>query len=251
MFKDEFNFRELGGNPTRFHTAVKYHLFYRSSGPYRMNSSEREELFSLHIVSVLDMRTRAESEENPDPFIPGAHIIQHSGAVSKGGEDIDFSPAGMDKIGKEGEEQLQKLAQYYMDMPFGNEAIQVMFNEILKGSVPILIHCATGKDRTGVACMCLLMALGCERETVLKDYLLSNVYRRERIDKVMARNQDRIALHPELKELIQMKEGVSERTGNEVLDEVERRYPDYDTFLKEEYGLDAEKLAYLRKTYTE
>lgn len=251
MFEKEFNFRELGGLPTRFHTHVKYHLFYRSSGPYRMNEAELKELASLHIASILDLRTRSESEKKPDPAIPGAHIIRHSGVVSRGGEDIDFSITGMNKIGTDAWDQLAKLKQYYIDMPFHNEAIQAMFDEIMQGSLPILIHCATGKDRTGVACMCLEMALGCERKTILDDYLLSNVYRKERIDYAMDQNKERISVHPELKELIQMKEGVSPSIGNAVLDEVEKRYGTYDLFLREEYELNEEKLADLRRTCTE
>jgi hypothetical protein len=38
---------------------------------------------------------------------------------------------------------------------------------------PTLIHCAAGKDRTGVAIALLLRLLGVEREAVIADYLLS------------------------------------------------------------------------------
>lgn len=248
--KEEYNFRELGGLPVQHGKHIIARTFYRSSGPYRMKHEELAYLDSLHLASILDLRTKYETLKSPDPAIAGARMIQHSGLVSRGGEDIDFSPVGMNKIGADAKEQLAKLKQYYIDMPFQNEAFQVMFDEILAGNVPILIHCATGKDRTGVACMCLEMALGCTRETILQDYLLSNDYRKERIEKVMNRNADRLKDHPELKELIQMKEGVSPRIGNAVLDEVERRYGSYEKFLKEEYGLDAGKLTSLREKYT-
>jgi protein-tyrosine phosphatase len=249
--KDELNFRELGGYPTKNSRHVRYHLFYRSGAPCRMKKADLAYINTLHICSILDMRTKAESEKNPDPPIEGAHYIRHSGVVSRGGEDIDFSLAGMNKIGCDAWDQLARLRQYYIDMPFGSDAIQAMFDEIRRGSVPILIHCATGKDRTGVACMCLLMALGCTRETILQDYLLSNEYRKKRIQRAMDLNTDRIREHPELKELIQMKEGVSPSIGNAVLDEVERRYPDYESFLKMEYGLDEDGLNELRSRYTE
>lgn len=249
-FREENNFRDLGGLKTKNHTYVVYHTFYRSAGPYKMNHQEREALNSLHLCSILDMRTKEESAKDPDPEIAGAVILRHSGVVSRGGEDIDFSPAGMNKIGDDAQEQLAKLTQYYIDMPFHNNAIQVMLDEVRKGHVPILIHCATGKDRTGVAVMVLLMALGCDRDTVLEDYLLSNVYRRERLDQVFARDREKIEAHPEYGELLQMKEGVSEKIGRAVLDEIFRRYPDEETFLEKEYSLGEKELRDLRERYT-
>ena len=39
---------------------------------------------------------------------------------------------------------------------------------------PLVYHCAAGKDRTGIASVLLLTALGVDMETVRKDYFLSN-----------------------------------------------------------------------------
>jgi protein-tyrosine phosphatase len=38
---------------------------------------------------------------------------------------------------------------------------------------PVLFHCSAGKDRTGVAAMLLLSALGVDDQTIINDYLLS------------------------------------------------------------------------------
>ncbi len=40
--------------------------------------------------------------------------------------------------------------------------------------VPILVHCASGKDRTGVVVAVLLMTLGVPREVIVEEYLLSD-----------------------------------------------------------------------------
>ena len=82
-------------------------------------------------------------------------------------------PEGMNRIGEGGREQLALLKNYYARMPFNNQAFRILFEHIQKGDVPILIHCASGKDRTGVACMLILLALGVDREIVLEDYLFN------------------------------------------------------------------------------
>ena len=46
-------------------------------------------------------------------------------------------------------------------------------------ALPALIHCTSGKDRTGFAVAVVLMALGVPRTTILQDYLLTNRYRRD------------------------------------------------------------------------
>ena len=39
---------------------------------------------------------------------------------------------------------------------------------------PILFHCTSGKDRTGVVIAVLLLSLGIEREFIIEEYLLSD-----------------------------------------------------------------------------
>ena len=51
---------------------------------------------------------------------------------------------------------------------------------------PIVFHCSHGVHRTGTASAILLWALGVPWETIRADYLLSNEYRREEIEKRLA-----------------------------------------------------------------
>jgi protein-tyrosine phosphatase len=39
---------------------------------------------------------------------------------------------------------------------------------------PVLIHCASGRDRTGIAVAALLAAMGIERELIIAEYMLSD-----------------------------------------------------------------------------
>jgi protein-tyrosine phosphatase len=49
-----------------------------------------------------------------------------------------------------------------------------IFSSIAQGDVPVLIHCAAGKDRTGIAIALLLAVLDVPHETIIEDYLLTN-----------------------------------------------------------------------------
>lgn len=41
-------------------------------------------------------------------------------------------------------------------------------------SYPLVFHCTAGKDRTGMAAVLILLALGVSRESIIEDFMLSN-----------------------------------------------------------------------------
>ena len=250
-FRDKLNFRQLGGYVTTEGKSVKENVFYRSGAPFRMNESEIETLKQLGLCAIMDLRSNEEILQRPDPEFPNILMIKHSGAVSEGGEEINFSSEGMNRIGEGGKEQLALLKNYYARMPFNNQAFRVLFEHIQKGDVPILIHCASGKDRTGVACMLILLALGVDREIVLEDYLLTNVYHREAIQKKLEEDKDIILKHPEREELDRMTFGVTEEIGRIVLDAIFNEYGSIESYFEKEFNMNQEELQRLRSIYTE
>ena len=52
--------------------------------------------------------------------------------------------------------------------------IRGMFECIATGAMPVVVHCAAGKDRTGVAIAVLLRAIDVSQHTAIEDYLLTN-----------------------------------------------------------------------------
>lgn len=248
-FRKEVNFRDLGGYPSADGRTVRIGCFYRSGGLFLFNEKELEAFRNLQVRTVIDLRTASECAEDPDPDLGETIVRQQSGLTSTKGEEIDFSPTGMMRIGSEGLQQLEDLTGYYRDMPFHNPSFMLIFEHIRKGNTPLVFHCASGKDRTGVATMMVLGLLGCSRETILEDYLLSNLHTRSFLDRAFANEKEDLNLHPERRELLQMMFGVSPRIGNAVLDEIDRRYSSMEDFLKAEYDFTAEEIEEIRNRY--
>jgi protein-tyrosine phosphatase len=46
---------------------------------------------------------------------------------------------------------------------------------VVKNSLPLVLHCTAGKDRTGVSTAFLLSILGVSRKVIEADYLLTNL----------------------------------------------------------------------------
>ena len=251
QFRDHINFRDLGGYKSQDGRHVKPGLLYRSGGLYLFNDEETKHFLSLGIKYIMDFRTKEESDARPDPVFPGIEMIRHSGITTKGGDEIDFSPTGMSQMGEAGIDQLSKLYGYYCNIPFDNDAFKKLMALIVAKEVPIVFHCFTGKDRTGVFAIILLLALGVDEETVLRDFILSNYYHRDSLVNALDENAYKFDDHPEVKELITMWFGVSENVGRSVINEINSRYGSKEEYFLREYGLSEDALWELRDYYLE
>ena len=250
-FDDTLNFRDMGGLECNDGRHIRNGLFYRGAGLFYFSEEELKEFEKLGIRTIMDLRSGIEIEIEPDPKIEGADYIEHSGLVVKGSKQIDWSPKGMKKIGGEADEQIAKISHYYTLIAFDNEAFRLMVNEIVNDRVPIYLHCATGKDRTGFAAAVVGMLLNVKEEEMKKDYLLSNVFRKRVIDKNLEAVKDIAIEHPEINFLIELQDGVREEIFDVFIDSVRKRYASFDEYIMKEYDISAEKLAEIRDRYLE
>ena len=231
-------------------------LLYRGCSLDTLQSpADRTKLESLHLREILDLRSAGEAARQPDVAVSGAHYQRICGMRYADGSEMDFSPAGIQRIAAEKAAYEAKaghpvhdfywFTDLYKQMPFGNPAYHELFRLLEEHRVPLLFHCTCGKDRTGIAAMLVLLALGVSREDAIADYMLTNVYRKAIIDKFM---QDKPA---DQYDLLLPVEGVSESMGAGSIDVLLEKYPSYEAYFDAEYGLTTARLAALRDFYLE
>lgn len=248
------NFRELGGYPVADGRRVKYGLLYRGGNLDALQSpADRAVLESWHLAEILDLRSEGECSKHPDPQVVGARYQRVCAMRMADGTEMDFSSSGIERLAAE-KAAFEKAAGHpvhdydwfsvlYRQMPFANPAYQELFSLLEQRRGPLLFHCTCGKDRTGIAAMLILLALGASRETAIADYLLTNTYRRAIIEASLAGKT------PEERRLLLSVEGVDEAMGAGAIDEILVRYPSYEAYFAAEFGLDANRLAALRDAY--
>ena len=146
---------------------------------------------------------------------------------------------------------LTQVEDYYRKMPYHNEMVKVLFDALLEKKVPVVIHCASGKDRTGICCMLVQKTLGAKNEDILEDYLKSNIAYQETFEEETKKRKAEIEQVPETLPVIQMSKGVRKEIMESVLQELEQRYPDMETYLQEEYGYTQEQIAKIQNWYVE
>jgi len=127
-----------------------------------------------------------------------------------------------------------------------------MFQLLLQGNHPILIHCASGKDRTGFGAAIILDVLGVDEETIVEDYLLTNQYlsiekEMERLSNTFVDSRGFVVPDSVLHPLIEVRPEYIKAC----FEEIEHRYESKQHFYEEALGLDETMVERLKAIYLE
>jgi protein-tyrosine phosphatase len=148
------NLRDLGGLPTANGGTTKSGVVYRSDAP-RAGDRAPAELSPWPPVAVVDLRDTVEYGAQPHPFDEVA--VVHRVPVL---EDI-----------REGIDESDGLSSLYLSMLDGAaKKLVEVFRIALRADGPVLVHCAAGKDRTGVVSALLLGSVGVRPDSIITDY---------------------------------------------------------------------------------
>jgi protein-tyrosine phosphatase len=115
-----------------------------------------------------------------------------------------------------------------------------MFQRLAQAeSLPTVVHCTAGKDRTGFASAIVLLALGVPEETIFEDYLSTNYYQQNFLRFVLRWVPLYSFFRTDPEDLLPLLEARREYLQTS-LDEMVTRYGSIDAYLEQALGLDAE-----------
>ena len=246
------NIRDLGGLQAADGRHVKKGLLYRSSALYFFDEKELEPVQALGLRMILDFRAESGARKRPDPSLDGVEYYNKCAGFQNMIEDLN-SPAGLASLLFDEDQKgntIEVLVSSYMaSLAFSNESYRFMFDSLLSGMAPLLFHCSNGKDRTGVAAMLILLALGVPEETVRADYLQSNVSRRAEIEALMKKYKVRTDKMNNPRSFLTMVGGVLPQSADMMMSEILEKYGTYENYMAKEYDFDEEKITRLRDMY--
>ena len=250
------NFRDMGGYKTKEGKTVKWGHFFRSGTLLPLNSQEKNVFESLNLKHVLDYRSIEERNEAPDSLPKGANYypvpaMQAKSNIAKLAATDFATRMATIQTEEHGKKAIALFTELYIHLPFGNPAYEALFKAMddPKDS-PLIQHCSAGKDRTGVGCALVLLALGVDEETIMEDYLLSNIFRNSSSDVEMMKSFSSAQFSKEAVKVALFLSGVSRELLSTTFTEIKSRYSSYEEFFLKEYGISEEKLAYWQNRYT-
>lgn len=162
-----YNFRDLGGYRSALGGSVRWEAVYRADGIHRVAGSDLDLVQSLGLRCVIDLRTPAEVEAGRAPVDAlGAASYHHLPLLETLEETV--RPAAV-------ADPASALADNYVEMLQGGSRSVARAFELMADAdnMPLVFHCAAGKDRTGILAALLLSVLGVPDEEIAQDYALS------------------------------------------------------------------------------
>ena len=239
---DVQNFRDLGGYPVYArHKQVRWGMLYRSAQIDLTQPATRDKLNNLGIRTLIDLRDTSEYSRTTSDTLPGqprvVHIPIHAGNLADILTGIDRESIQSDTVYR----IVERINRHIVAVHASD--FRRMFDTLLdEDNYPAVVHCTTGKGRTGIASALILSALGVNEEDIMDDYSLSNRY----FD-IPAATSYAYDLPTRSQEAITTVYSAREGFLNAAKDEIERTYGSVDDYLRRAVGLEKEDLKLLRK----
>jgi hypothetical protein len=160
------NVRDIGGLPVRGGGATRSGVLLRSAALRAVTPGDVAHLVDeLGLRLVLDLRTPWEIDRD------GPSALARAGVETVALNFIGASREILPEAGDTTDPVVRNYLGYLSDHP-ANVAEGVRRIATANGG-PTLVHCAAGKDRTGMLVALVLDAVGVERDAVVADYVLS------------------------------------------------------------------------------
>ena len=187
-----YNMRDLGGYTNAFGKTVKYGKLFRSDDLTTLTSEDLDYLSRLPLRTVIDFRSKQETKSGVD-HLPQTVSRYIELPITAG----DISMLNFTNV--ESPEEFMK--SMYANVIRNYQSTLKSFFELLLDikDTPLLFHCTAGKDRTGLAGALFLSAMMVDRKEIMKDYMLSAEFLRDKYAHIVKR-------YPELEVMLTVKE---------------------------------------------
>jgi Protein tyrosine/serine phosphatase len=151
------NLRDIGDYPAGS-TRTQWGRLFRSDAPRTVDG-----LTALGLRTVIDLRDDAELDAQPTGLHAIVPAVLHRPLRPRPLVTADVLGAP------------DRLAELYIGMlrHRGPQLARIVTDLARPGALPALVHCAAGKDRTGVVVALVLSAIGVPDDVVVADYALT------------------------------------------------------------------------------
>jgi protein tyrosine/serine phosphatase len=168
------NFRDFGDYAAG-DRRLKRGLLYRSAHQAMATEADLAKLAAMGLSTIVDLRRSNEREKNPSRRWSGfaAQVIENDIGQDSADEWTTFIAGSDLTVGS----FRAYMLDYYRHAPFQQRHIDLYsryFRALAESEGPLLVHCAAGKDRTGIICALTHHVAGVHDDDIQADYLLTN-----------------------------------------------------------------------------
>ncbi len=247
-FTGAHNFRDLGGYKTSDGKTVKWGKVYRSDNLHSLTDEDLKYMERLNLKSVVDFRSDEERNEEPDRLTPDMTPILLP---------IKFEPEGVTEnlmrdltFGNLDSSNLLRDFNIILVKEFTEEYREFFRHIVDNGGEPFVLHCTAGKDRAGFGSAMILTVLGVPREKIIEDYLLTNTYVSDHVDRKLLETELKTFFRADSDNLRKIN-FVEERYIQAAFDTIDSHWGGMDQYISEGLNLTEEDIDKIRNYYLE
>ncbi|HEY5289220.1 MAG TPA: tyrosine-protein phosphatase [Caulobacteraceae bacterium] len=247
------NFRDFGGYATASGRRLRAGRLFRSASHGRATDADLEAIAALEIAVVIDLRRREERERDPSRrhgAFAGEVIVSDIGE-----EEVDSWVAHMTAPDLSEASVHAYLLGYYAQAPLNPRIAHLYrryFERLSRAGGPMLIHCAAGKDRTGILVALTHHLAGVHPDDMMADYLATNDPERiaRRLPMVAESIRELSGREPP-EAAVRVAMGVAPDYLHAAWAAMAGRHGDVDGYLERELGIDKARRAALEERLLE
>lgn len=254
QFEQLYNFRDLGGCETKEGRRLRTGVLFRCAELQRGTSRDLAQLRALNLALICDLRSADESARKqprlmwtPAPRVVNVplHDPKHHDAQRR--RILGFV------LRKDGNERFRAYCRlYYQHLAFERaarigEAIALVAKP---ENQPALIHCAAGKDRTGLVAAFIQLLLGVPFSTVRAEYVRTNDAVKPRLERLLA-SLHSSTLSPTLSERLRLIATTYPEFLGEIHDQILAAHGSFEQYLCQACGVQSQVVDQLRQQLIE
>ena len=167
------NFRDCGGYATACGRGLKAGRVYRSGHHAHATEADVARLQALGLAAIVDLRQPDERAREPsrrwggfDALVIESDLLATTNWVA----ELEVSPLTAEAL------VADTMRHYRMNVfePRLIDLFSRFLHSVGTAEGAVVVHCAAGKDRTGLACAFLHHIAGVHHDDMIADYLLTN-----------------------------------------------------------------------------
>ena len=235
------NFRDYGDYAGSGGRRLKSGLLYRSAAHATATDEDLEKIQALNLAAIVDLRRKGERERQPSrrhPNFAGRVIFTDEGDIGEDPWQLFIRQSDLSAEAFRG-----YMYDYYDEAPFVDRHLY-LYSEYFKALAeldgPVLIHCAAGKDRTGILAALTHHVAGVSDDDIRSDFMLTNnperlAKRLPMIMQAMTEMSGKAPTEGAVMVAMSVEEGYLERA----FAAIKARYGSLDAYLEQALGVDA------------
>lgn len=174
QFEGIRNFRHFGEYDACDGAKVRSGL-YRSGHFHHATEADRQKLKDLNISVVADLRRPRERDNEPSNWGEGLRVLQSDIAGHKEPPHLRFIREG--DVSLDGvKDWMRSTYRRLPNEPGNQDVFAAGLRELATHGADegFVVHCAAGKDRTGLFCALTLSLAGVPFDVIVEDYVMTN-----------------------------------------------------------------------------